>query len=327
MEAESINPALESLRWKKYPVLDDGLVALVDCMGTDQSVVQAARVSYGSGTKKVSDDRNLIRYLMRHTHTTPFEMVELKFFIRVPMDTWRQMVRHRTFCLAEGTELYFDLPSGLKNNKSKLYKMKIEDIFRKYQPTKNKIKTQQKNPFYKKELLETMNLRQVNEENHKIQHTNITDVCFSGVKPVFRMILSDGKSIECSVDHSFLFSDGWGSLKDKTGLTLSKNNIPAWDKEDKFIYVNGMDVVSGSTLYQDKNWLKNQYETLNVKIQDIADCCGVKYSTIRKWLKIHNLVKLKGGRSKIPWNKGKTYNLGFINISESHLAIIRNARS
>jgi thymidylate synthase (FAD) len=87
------NPALDSLRWKKFPVLDDRLVALVDCMGTDQSVVQAARVSYGSGTKKVSDDRNLIRYLMRHRHTTPFEMVEFKFFLRVPMDTWRQMAR------------------------------------------------------------------------------------------------------------------------------------------------------------------------------------------------------------------------------------------
>jgi thymidylate synthase (FAD) len=100
------NPALDSLRWKKFPVLDDGLVALVDCMGTDQSVVQAARVSYGSGTKKVSDDRNLIRYLMRHRHTTPFEMVEFKFFLRVPMDTWRQMVRHRTFSINEYSTRY-----------------------------------------------------------------------------------------------------------------------------------------------------------------------------------------------------------------------------
>lgn len=87
---------LESLRWKKFPVLDQGYVCLVDCMGDDAAVVQAARVSYGEGTRKVSDDRGLIRYLMRHRHTTPFEMAELKFLVRVPMDAWRQMIRHRT---------------------------------------------------------------------------------------------------------------------------------------------------------------------------------------------------------------------------------------
>src|SRR5262249_5948476 len=77
------------------PVLDDGFVTLVDVMGDDQSVVQAARVSYGEGTRKVSDDRGLIRYLMRHRHTTPFEMAEIKLLLRVPMDAWRQWIRHR----------------------------------------------------------------------------------------------------------------------------------------------------------------------------------------------------------------------------------------
>lgn len=102
----TVNPALEGLRWKKFPLLDDGCVALVDCMGTDAGIVQAARVSYGEGTRRVSDDRNLIRYLMRHRHTTPFEMCEIKFFVRVPMDTWRQMVRHRTFNINEYSTRY-----------------------------------------------------------------------------------------------------------------------------------------------------------------------------------------------------------------------------
>jgi len=97
---------LESLRWKKLPVLDDGFVALVDCMGDDGSVVQAARVSYGEGTRKVSDDRQLIRYLMRHAHTTPFEMAELKFVVRVPMDCWRQWIRHRTASVNEYSTRY-----------------------------------------------------------------------------------------------------------------------------------------------------------------------------------------------------------------------------
>jgi thymidylate synthase (FAD) len=94
------------LRWKKFPVLDDGFVCLVDVMGNDQAVVQAARVSYGEGTRQVSDDRGLIRYLMRHRHTTPFEMAELKLLVRVPMDTWRQWIRHRTANVNEYSTRY-----------------------------------------------------------------------------------------------------------------------------------------------------------------------------------------------------------------------------
>jgi thymidylate synthase (FAD) len=115
MTASSAHPApphpdraalVESLRWRKFSVLDDGFVALVDCMGDDGSVVQAARVSYGEGTRKVSDDRQLIRYLLRHAHTTPFEMAELKFVVRVPMDCWRQWIRHRTASVNEYSTRY-----------------------------------------------------------------------------------------------------------------------------------------------------------------------------------------------------------------------------
>jgi thymidylate synthase (FAD) len=97
---------VESLRWKKLAVLDDGFVCLVDCMGDDQAVVQAARVSYGEGTRKVSDDRGLIRYLIRHRHTTPFEMAEIKLLVRVPMDTWRQWIRHRMASVNEYSTRY-----------------------------------------------------------------------------------------------------------------------------------------------------------------------------------------------------------------------------
>lgn len=97
---------LASLRWKKFRVLDDGFVTLVDVMGDDRAVVDAARVSYGEGTRKVSDDRGLIRYLLRHRHTTPFEMAELKFLVRVPMDTWRQWIRHRSASVNEYSTRY-----------------------------------------------------------------------------------------------------------------------------------------------------------------------------------------------------------------------------
>ncbi len=97
---------VEELKWIKFPVLDDGFVCLVDAMGQDRSVVQAARVSYGEGTKHTSDDRTLIRYLMRHRHSTPFEMCEVKLLVRVPMDTWRQWIRHRTANVNEYSTRY-----------------------------------------------------------------------------------------------------------------------------------------------------------------------------------------------------------------------------
>ena len=97
---------IEALRWKKFPVLDDGFVCLVDVMGSDAAITQAARVSYGEGTRRVSDDRTLLRYLMRHQHTTPFEMAEIKFLIRVPMDCWRQWIRHRTASVNEYSTRY-----------------------------------------------------------------------------------------------------------------------------------------------------------------------------------------------------------------------------
>lgn len=91
---------------KKFRVLDDGFVKVVDYMGNDEAIVQAARVSYGEGTKTVNEDRGLIRYLMRHQHWTPFEMCELKLSVRVPMDCWRQWVRHRSASVNEYSTRY-----------------------------------------------------------------------------------------------------------------------------------------------------------------------------------------------------------------------------
>jgi len=97
---------LDGLLGKPLRVLDDGFVRVVDYMGSDAAVVQAARVSYGTGTKRVHEDRGLIRYLMRHRHTTPFEMCEIKLHLRLPMDCWRQWIRHRTANVNEYSTRY-----------------------------------------------------------------------------------------------------------------------------------------------------------------------------------------------------------------------------
>ncbi len=99
-------PAADAIIGVRRPVLDHGFVTLVDYMGNDDAIVQAARVSYGAGTKTLRDDKGLIRYLLRHHHTTPFEMVEAKFLAKMPIFVARQWVRHRTASLNEYSERY-----------------------------------------------------------------------------------------------------------------------------------------------------------------------------------------------------------------------------
>ncbi len=99
-------PALEEILYQPIPVLDHGFVRVIDYMGDDAAIVQAARVSYGKGTKKVSEDRALVHYLMRHRHTTPFEMCEIKYHVKLPIFVARQWIRHRTANVNEYSARY-----------------------------------------------------------------------------------------------------------------------------------------------------------------------------------------------------------------------------
>ena len=105
-------PALEALLFEPLPVLDQGFIRVVDYMGDDAAVVQAARVSYGKGTKQISNDRGLISYLMRHRHTTPFEMCEIKLHVKLPIFVARQWIRHRTASVNEYSARYSVLDDG-----------------------------------------------------------------------------------------------------------------------------------------------------------------------------------------------------------------------
>ncbi|MGH7046433.1 MAG: FAD-dependent thymidylate synthase [Stellaceae bacterium] len=99
-------PALEEILYQPLPVLDHGFVRVIDYMGDDAAVVQAARVSYGRGTKRTSEDQGLINYLMRHRHTTPFEMCEIKLHVKLPIFVARQWIRHRTANINEYSARY-----------------------------------------------------------------------------------------------------------------------------------------------------------------------------------------------------------------------------
>ncbi len=99
-------PALEDMLFTAIPLLDHGFIRVVDYMGDDGAIVQAARVSYGRGTRRVSEDAGLIRYLMRHRHSTPFEMCEIKFHVKLPIFVARQWIRHRTANVNEYSARY-----------------------------------------------------------------------------------------------------------------------------------------------------------------------------------------------------------------------------
>ena len=99
-------PELEKILYEAIPILDHGFIRVIDYMGDDTSIVQAARVSYGKGTKKVSTDAGLIKYLMRHWHSTPFEMCEIKYHIKLPIFIARQWIRHRTANVNEYSARY-----------------------------------------------------------------------------------------------------------------------------------------------------------------------------------------------------------------------------
>lgn len=102
----AVCPALEEVLYKPMPLLDHGFIRVIDYMGDDAAIVQAARVSYGKGTKKVNEDAGLINYLMRHRHSTPFEMCEIKFHVKLPIFVARQWIRHRTANVNEYSARY-----------------------------------------------------------------------------------------------------------------------------------------------------------------------------------------------------------------------------
>lgn len=119
--------AMDAILGKALPVLNDGFIRVIDYMGDDTAVVQAARVSYGAGTKQKLQDRELLRYLLRHEHTSPFEMCEIKLHIRVPMDCWRQWIRHRTASVNEYSTRYSVAINSAQTTEANEWRLQAQD--------------------------------------------------------------------------------------------------------------------------------------------------------------------------------------------------------
>jgi thymidylate synthase (FAD) len=216
-------------------------------------------------------------------------MVEYKFLVRLPIYVARQWIRHRTACLAEGTRVFFDLPGGVARKGNQLYPMRIEQLWRKFQPTRNTAARHQRNPFHRRDRVRGMLLRQLDEATQQFRHAHVVNVTQSGVKPVFRMTLDDGKSIECTADHRFLFDDGWSTLVAKTGLRESSGRA-VWNEGGYLVSVNGTELARPA-LYQDRAWLEREYVQARRSLRDLAEVCGVLPETVSLWIRRFDLPR------------------------------------
>lgn len=262
----------------------------------EQLITYCARVSNPGNQDNHDTAPKLLRFLIRHGHWSPFEMVSVCYEIETSLAIATQIVRHRSFsfqqfCITGDTEVYFEKPQKLKKGIKTSYKLTIEHLYRNWK----------KNP----KTYEKMYLRVLDTDTNEFTTAHLKEVFKSGEKDVFLVTLACGKKIECSKDHKFMTENGsWLPLKDIVGLSQASTGKAVIERRAKI-------AVNGIPAHQNKNWLE-QAKLRSIKskkgVQGIADEAGVSYHTIRKWLRIHELTfsKKEVAEYREIWNKGKT---------------------
>lgn len=242
-----------------------------------------ARVSNPQNQMNKETSEKLIRYLIKNKHWSPLETVSLCLEVETTRDIARQFLRHRSFsfqefCVTGDSKIttgWYD-----RNNKFVPHYISIENLYKK-QKWKN----------YKDILI-----RVFDESQNKFVTSTIKEVFKTGIKPVYKLTLEDGKQIECTKEHKFLSTDGWDTLENISGMSFTKSGKIVLENPKKI-------AVNGDICYQNKEWLftKKQESIINKEgLEYIANEAGVKISTIRKWLKKHNLQYTKKEVSKYP---------------------------
>lgn len=314
-------------------VLDKGHVDLMDHMGSDLTVCNAARVSFNkeseweidtdamkrlneSGSdyrkedlRKLSDkDQKLLAYLAKYGHWTPFAHPQITLRIKAPISIRTQFFKHKVgFCLSGDTNITFIRKTNKqradgKNKSGGVWYRTIESLYEEWMRETPHSRFDE--VYGRRKNISKQIIRTLNTESGVFEESHIVDIICNGKKEVFEIVTKDGKKLKMTRDHRLYTKHGWMSLDDAVGL---ENRNGHWCMT-KVCHVgtNGVKY-AGTGKYQDYSWLKAKKE-IGYSVQDMADEAGCSYHTIRKWLKIHNLkfdqLKSLCSHGDTPWNKG-----------------------
>jgi thymidylate synthase (FAD) len=304
-----INSQVKDLGTNMKPIVK--LIAITQGAGelegksAQEVITYNARVSNPKNQDNFDTSAGLLRYCINHNHWSIFEQADMTVEINTTRGIAAQILRHKSFffqefCMAGDTQVYFDMPFALKQNKRQLYKVKLEDLYSRWE-----------RGLHHQNVIKKMNVRIFDENTKTLINSHIKEVFKTGLKDIFEIKLENGKTIKCTKEHKVLTKTGFLSLEDAVGLKLI--NKTAVISNNVFIGCNGI------PLHQDYEWLKDAKEKsiLNsTGVLGIAEEADVSYHTIRKWLKIHNICFTKKETAKCfpVWNKGV---YGYINPPHS----------
>jgi thymidylate synthase (FAD) len=341
-------------------VLDRGFVRLIDHMGTDLTVVNAARVSFGK-RKEAFDEKDalLVQYLAEHEHTAPFRHAYLTFHVKAPIFVFRQWMKHRIACLTADTEITFLDSTGkatprLRKTLGELWEqwskgqgngtapdservarvrsmvaegVSDREIARITEVDRTTVRRIREGRFSHMRSahsrIRKMNLRVLNERENSFEVGHVADIVERGVQPVYRLTLANGKTLTLTTNHRVLTSEGWQRFGEAVGLRHPEGAAPEMTRPCSLM-------VNGEEAYRSGEWLQAQRD-LGRSLGEMAALAGCSPHTIRKWLRVHHLQFrpdetrfMQGDR---PWNMGRTYKNGPMNLTDAQRRRMRERRS
>lgn len=268
-------------------------------------IAYQARVSNPDNQNNYATADKLLAYCAREKHWSVFAMANLVIEVNVPRDISRQVLRHKSFdfqefCMAGDTEVYFDMPGQVSKGKTGLYKLTLEELYRKW-TSPNEWPT-----INQQDRVRDMNIRVYDEDTKELTHSRIKEVFCTGEKDVYEIELENGKKIKSTKEHKVLTDKGFKSLEEGFGLNHTESGTAYINQTDLFIGCNGVPV------WQSKEWMiQANEESLNHPRgrQYMADKAECSLHTIKKWMRIFQLQYTQdqiNAKAAPIWNSGKT---------------------